>query len=513
MESLAGEVLGGRYRILRKIGSGGMGIVYEAEQLGLGRRVAVKVLHPSLAHDRESVGRMAREARAAAALGHPHIVEVTDFQTPEGGTPFLVMALLKGESLRALLDRERRLEPQRIARIALQLLAALDAAHAAGLIHRDVKPENVFLEKTSAAPDFVRLLDFGIAKPLARASATTEPLSRSGVVLGTPEYMAPEQARGEDVDARADLYSVGVVMYEALAGPGTHDEAMTANAPRASAARLPLRSRRPDVDPALADMVHRALEEDRALRFPSAALMAAALESWMSAQAPRPLPSYVPARSAAPAARPATFKTIALFVLFLAFGATMLGVGWLILRGETGVSSGMTGRTVRPHEAGPHVDLRAPPKTTSEADEGKVTQRPQPSSNPNRAKQEVPRPQADAGGSATSSAQVILTPHANPLLDRVPDDLKPKLRAALWGAAHPILRRCYEAPDLEQSGGDHWISGSVTNDGALTGVVVHAPGQFAYCIQSGMKGARVQSGYCPDATSCSFIFHYDVAWR
>ncbi|MEO6418406.1 MAG: serine/threonine-protein kinase, partial [Polyangiaceae bacterium] len=209
---LVGSVLGGRYRIVRRMGAGGMGAVYEALQEDLNRRVAVKVLHPHLALDADLVQRFKREAQAAAALGHPNIVHVTDFQVNPGEQPFLVMEYLTGKSFRELMKEETRLPAKRAAFIATQVLSALAAAHEANIVHRDIKPDNIFLSSTSAMKDLVKVLDFGIAKLLKPSDEG--PLTMAGTVLGTLSYMAPEQARGEVVDHRADLYALGCIMFE-----------------------------------------------------------------------------------------------------------------------------------------------------------------------------------------------------------------------------------------------------------------------------------------------------------
>ncbi|MFO0608042.1 MAG: serine/threonine-protein kinase [Polyangiales bacterium] len=210
-----GEVVADRYRALRLLGEGAMGAVYEAEHVFIGRRVALKVLHPRFARSHEAVARFTREARAAAALGHPHIVAVTDFGSHEG-RPFLVMELLRGESLADRLLRAGALAPAEACRVAGEVLSALASAHAVGVVHRDLKPENVFLceDRGGAA----KLLDFGVSKfhpPGARAAHVT----KDGTPIGTPSYMAPEQWTGQrDVDLRADVYAAGVMLYELLTG-------------------------------------------------------------------------------------------------------------------------------------------------------------------------------------------------------------------------------------------------------------------------------------------------------
>ncbi len=295
----AGTVLGDRYRLGRLIGRGGMGAVYEATQLDLGRRVAVKVLEgehraPSL----EALARFRREAQAAARIQHPNIVQINDFQEASH-PPFLVMEYLEGESLASLLEREGPLSGGRVAYIAWQVLSALSAAHREGLVHRDIKPDNVFLTDFASVADVVKLLDFGIAKLVGESGCTS--LTSKGAVIGTPAYMAPEQVRGLDVDARTDIYAVGAFMYDALTGqPPFRGEGVYQVLYRiAEDAPAPLLARRPDLDPALAEVVQRALRKSPEDRFSSAEEMATALAPWVvpsvrNSSAPRPVRSIDP---------------------------------------------------------------------------------------------------------------------------------------------------------------------------------------------------------------------------
>jgi serine/threonine protein kinase len=290
----SGALLGGRYRLGALIGRGGMGAVFEAIQEDLKRRVAVKVLDPRLAADPVHVERFRREAQAAAALGHPNIVAVTDFQWPPGEAPFLVMEHLTGQSFGQLLDATPRLPVSRVAFIASQTLDALAAAHAAGIVHRDIKPDNIFLTSLSGVADVVKILDFGVAK-LGDADAVK--LTESGAMVGTPAYMSPEQTRGLTIDARADIYGVGAVMYHALTGemPFRGSSVPAVIVAIATTPPQPIQELRPDVPLAFAALVDRAMSKDPALRFASASEMRAALAPWVDA--PRsgvpsaPLPS------------------------------------------------------------------------------------------------------------------------------------------------------------------------------------------------------------------------------
>jgi eukaryotic-like serine/threonine-protein kinase len=208
----------GQYRVIGTLGRGGMGVVHAAEHALLGRRAAIKVLRSELSRDQDAVTRFFNEARAAAAIRHPGIVEVYDFGWTRDGAAFLVMEYLEGEALTRRSERARFRWPAALA-IARQIAGALAAAHAMGIVHRDLKPDNVFLVPDPDVPggERIKLLDFGIAK-LAVASSTLHSVTRTGAVIGTPTYMAPEQCRGVAVDHRADLYALGCVMYELCCG-------------------------------------------------------------------------------------------------------------------------------------------------------------------------------------------------------------------------------------------------------------------------------------------------------
>jgi serine/threonine protein kinase len=272
-----------------------MGTVYEAVQENLGRRVAVKLLDERLSYEREQLERFRREAEIVAALGHPNIVQVTDFQYSEdlGKQPFLVMELLRGESFGSLIAREGSLPGARVAFIAAQMLSALAAAHRANVVHRDVKPDNVFLLADAAIPDTVKVLDFGIAK---LASTDQAKLTGTGAMLGTPAFMAPEQARGaDDVDARADIYAVGATMYQALTGKMPFEASSVPALLFAIVERTPppLRDQRPDLPMDLVAVVERAMAKKREDRFPNADAMRAALAPWSGLPASNPSPAVL----------------------------------------------------------------------------------------------------------------------------------------------------------------------------------------------------------------------------
>ena len=275
---LEGRLLGGRYRIRRLLGSGGMGAVYVAEQEDLRKEVAVKVLLPSVDVAGTTLARFKLEALAAAKLGHPNIAQVTDFQARPDEPALIVMELLQGESLHAVLERERRMPPGRAVFIVMQILAALSAAHAAGTIHRDIKPANIFLTRTPAMADLVKVLDFGIAKaPAINAGLVTEP----GRLLGTLAYMAPEQLRSGGGDHRIDLYAVGVCLFEMLAGSRPQHAKSLAELVSVFSAPLPsLQTRAPEIDPKLIAVVDRALSIEPGERAPRALDMLSSIAPW-----------------------------------------------------------------------------------------------------------------------------------------------------------------------------------------------------------------------------------------
>lgn len=270
----AGDVIDGKYRVIRQLGVGGMGMVFEAEAMRLHRRVAIKVLQAPFAH-REDLGvRFQLEAQAAGRIGSPHIVEVLDLGQLPAGEPYMVMELLLGETLRDRLRRQARLTGEQLLPIAQQLLSALMAAHAANVVHRDLKPDNVFLVRSNQG-DFVKLLDFGVSKFGQANGAQELGLTQNGTLLGTPYYLSPEQVQGHAVDQRSDVYAAGVIFYEALTGRTPYQaEAMTDLLFKiVMTEAAPIAVVAPDVDPAWSRIVERAMARSREARFPSAAAM------------------------------------------------------------------------------------------------------------------------------------------------------------------------------------------------------------------------------------------------
>jgi serine/threonine protein kinase len=217
-DPLVGLALDGKFLIDKLIGIGGMGRVYKATQLSLDKQVCVKVLHRTMMNDPTLVGRFKREARAASRLSHPNSITVIDFgQASEDGSLYLAMEYVPGKDLSKIIREERPFSEQRVVNIMDQVLSALADAHAAGIVHRDLKPENIMVTDLLGTKDFVKVLDFGIAK-IQEGPATDPGLTQIGMVCGTPEYMSPEQARGEELDARCDIYSAGVILYQMVVG-------------------------------------------------------------------------------------------------------------------------------------------------------------------------------------------------------------------------------------------------------------------------------------------------------
>jgi len=212
-QGLVGKTLEDRYAVQAVLGEGGMGTVYRGEHIRLRKSVAIKVLRREVSSDAEIIARFQQEAQSASAIGNQHIVDVSDFGALEDGSAFFVMELLDGPSLADALDEADAFSPDRAIHIGQQLCRGLGAAHRAGIVHRDLKPENIVLIERGGDPDFVKVLDFGVAKV---AGATTQ--TKAGKVLGTPHYMAPEQCVGGTIDQRTDVYALGVILYEMVTG-------------------------------------------------------------------------------------------------------------------------------------------------------------------------------------------------------------------------------------------------------------------------------------------------------
>jgi eukaryotic-like serine/threonine-protein kinase len=277
----AGDVVGGKYRLIHPLGIGGMGAVWRAEHVALKQHVAVKLLDARGPNAERSVRRFQREAQIAASIHHRNVVYISDFGVASG-EPYLVMELLQGVPLS---ERTMVGEPMTVAaflRMMEEVLLGLRAVHAGGVVHRDIKPENVFLVREPDGSILPKLLDFGVSRSTEHGQGHT--ITREGVVMGTPEYVSPEQARGKPSDARSDLYSLGVLVYEALAGrlPFQADNAADLIVATLNAQPVPLASLREDLGPELHQLVSKAMARKPDERFQSADEMRAAIAGVLS---------------------------------------------------------------------------------------------------------------------------------------------------------------------------------------------------------------------------------------
>jgi len=291
MSLSTGDIIDGKYRIVRLIGEGGMGAVYEGENTRIHRRVAIKVLHAAVAQTGEAVARFEREAQAAGRIGSEHIVEVLDLGNLPSGDRYMVMEFMDGSELSGRIRERGRLTPGEVYPIMHQLLEALAAAHGAGIIHRDLKPDNVYLLKSRGGKaDFVKLLDFGISKFNQLSGDSGFSMTRTGAVMGTPYYMAPEQAKGaRDLDHRVDLYAAGVILYEAITGqvPFNADTFNELLFKIVLEQARPIEELEPNVDPTFAAIVNKSMAREPSARFQTAREFQQTLEQWAVGAGPQ----------------------------------------------------------------------------------------------------------------------------------------------------------------------------------------------------------------------------------
>jgi eukaryotic-like serine/threonine-protein kinase len=291
MSLSTGDIIDGKYRIVRLLGEGGMGAVYEGENTRIHRRVAIKVLHSAVAATGEAVARFEREAQAAGRIGSEHIVEVLDLGNLPSGDRYMVMEFMDGDSLSGRIRARVRLTAGEIFPIMHQLLEALAAAHGAGIVHRDLKPDNVYLLKSRGGKaDFVKLLDFGISKFNQLSGDSGFSMTRTGAVMGTPYYMAPEQAKGSrEVDHRVDLYAAGVILYEAITGevPFNADTFNELLFKIVLEAARPVEQVVPGLDPTFAAIVNKSMAREPSARFQTAREFQQALDQWAAGAGPQ----------------------------------------------------------------------------------------------------------------------------------------------------------------------------------------------------------------------------------
>ncbi len=426
MRPQAGQVIHNKYRLVRLIGDGGMGSVYEARHEVLGTTVALKFLHPELSRRSGLVQRFLQEARVSAQIQSAHVVRVVDVDQTAAGLAFIVMEYLEGKTLQALYEELYRagirLAYADALEDAMQILEGVEAAHRAGVVHRDLKPDNVIITRTSKGEPLIKLLDFGIAK-LKVTGELDRGLTRPGVIMGTPEYMAPEQAYSADsVDARADIFSLGVIIFEMLAGrrPVGGDEPQQIAGAYLSGQISRLSDLAPELAPGLCAAVHRAMAASPPDRFATTAELRSALEPFArAARAPSaltPSPSEVSVARSSGAALPAALAAPGMLAASAAAPATnAIGDG----------RRSSVPKTIPPEDGGAHHASSGPPGALGpstpmggfasdargpSASAPGFTPRPEPSSGPYFAQGGYP----PVGQPATVSAAPYLPPHGVP---------------------------------------------------------------------------------------------------
>jgi serine/threonine-protein kinase len=282
-DDLVGSIIAERYHVLKKLGEGGMGQVYLAEHVKMGRKSAVKVMSPGMVHDADAISRFNREAANASRITHPNVAGIYDFGETPDGVIYLAMEFVEGEPLTSLVERSGALPPMRAAEIARQTGEALSAAHDMGIVHRDLKPDNIMIAKNRDGSDTVKVVDFGIAKA---AGSEVQKVTRTGLVVGTPAYMSPEQLAGDKLDGRSDVYSLGLVTFNMFTGalPFPSETAQEAMIMRLTERPKSLAEVRPDVPwtPEVQAVMDRALERDAKTRFQTASEFGRALYDTVS---------------------------------------------------------------------------------------------------------------------------------------------------------------------------------------------------------------------------------------
>jgi len=361
-EGLLGRTIDQRYRVEALLGEGGMGLVYRVTHTRLNKPLAIKVLRRENTKDPEVLARFRREAESASGIGNQHIVDINDFGELEDGSTYFVMECLEGLDLIDAIDVAQRMPEERAVHIAVQLCRALGAAHDAGIVHRDLKPENVFLIRRNDTEDFVKVLDFGIAK----VANGPKRLTRDGEVLGTPHYMSPEQCEGDGVDHRTDIYALGVLLYEMVTGHVPHDAdtMMGILTKQMYEEPIPPKVRVPQVSEQLEQLIMRCLEKKPEQRYQTMHEIETDLQRVHTGQHPVgpdtvTLTPTRPPRPARPRVSPVYLGGLGMAVLALV-GTLAMSV-YTDQRAETG-STGLTGSL-----AAPEATVTSPP-TVQNAD-------------------------------------------------------------------------------------------------------------------------------------------------
>ncbi|HET7631834.1 MAG TPA: serine/threonine-protein kinase [Gemmatimonadaceae bacterium] len=372
VDPLVGQVVGDRYRVTGLLGEGGMGRVYTAEHIRMGRRCALKVMSPALAHTADAITRFNREAANASRINHPNVAAVYDFGETPDGLLYIAMEYVEGETLHALIARQGPLPLPRAAGIARGVADALAAAHHLEIVHRDLKPDNIMLTRQVDGSDWVKVVDFGIAKSIAAPGAGSggQTVTTAGVSLGTPEYMSPEQLAGERLDHRTDIYSLGLVLFNMLTGdlPYPRLTSKETLVKRLTSAPATLADVRPDLawPPAVQAVLTRALDPEPDRRYSSAsdfgrAIMAAAADPALAATLPHVPPARVrtspPTQAAPPVARKRGIRSAVTVLVVL-----------LVAAGVYGVSHARPEATNAPAKDAPaNADSAAPAKAAPES--------------------------------------------------------------------------------------------------------------------------------------------------
>ncbi len=392
-DPMVGKTIDGRYRVESVLGEGGMGLVYRARHIVLGKLLAIKVLRPDVSRDEEIITRFRQEAQSASSIGNQHIIDISDFGTLPDGSTYFVMEFLDGTDLTKVIENQQPIAPARVIHIAKQLCDALGAAHEIGIVHRDLKPDNIYLIKRGGDSNFVKVLDFGIAK----VGGSSSKLTRAGQVFGTPHYMSPEQCSGSGVDHRTDIYAIGVILYEMITGsvPFDADNLMGILTKHLYEEPAPPRNARPDLPVELEQVVMRCMSKTTQQRYQS---MQELLEDLLRIEqgiAPMPLPARTdPTGPIATGAAEPNGATKSKTPMVIAAAAALLLVGG-------GAAFAMLGGG--PAET-PEAPVEAPPTPIAQAPTPAPTPTPTPTAAP--AEGAAARPSAVRVISQPAGAQV-----------------------------------------------------------------------------------------------------------